>query len=140
MINQVKIGVPQNNRWYPCPSAVTSGMPVLIGTIAAVAMDAYDSSTGGTTFCLDGSYTLTVIAQSSQSPVGGVALKQGDELFASGTLDATTNVTYNLTIDHTIGNVPFGNLEAPSAIALGVTSTTAVVRLKSGGSPGRYAA
>lgn len=139
MINQVKIGVPQNNRWYPCPAAVTSGMAVLIGTQAAVAMDAYDSSTGGTTFCLDGSYTLTVKGQSTQSPVANLALTQGDELFASGTLDATTGITYTLTIDKTRGNCPFGNLEAPATIGAGVTSTTAVVRLKQGGSPGPYA-
>src|SRR5689334_13429281 len=104
MINQLKQGTPQSNRWYPCPSAVTSGMPVLIGTLAAVALDAYDSSTGGTTFCLTGTFALTVIAQSTQSPVSGLAVNPGDELFASGTLDATTGVTYNLTIDKTRGN------------------------------------
>lgn len=139
MINQVKIGTPETNRWFPCPSAVTSGMPVLIGTLAAVAMDAYDSSTGGTTFCLDGSYSLTVIAQSTQSPVSGLQVNPGDELFASGTLDATTNVTYNLTIDKTRGNTPFGNLDQSTAILSGVTNTGAVVRLKTGGS-GPYAA
>lgn len=140
MRNQVKEGSPQYNRWYPCPSAVTSGMPVLIGTQAAVAMDDYDSSTGGTTFCLDGSYNLTVIGQSTQSPNSVQTVNVGDELYASGTLDATTNITYNLTIDKTRGNCPFGNLESPVAgITAGVTSTTAVVRLKVGGSPGPYA-
>ena len=134
MINQVKIGVPENNRWFPCPSDVTSGMPVLIGSIAAVAMDDYDSSTGGTTFCLDGSYSLTVIAQSQQSPVSGLKVNPGDELFANGTLDTTTNVTYNLTIDKTRGNCPFGNLDQNAAILAGVTNTAAVVRLKTGGS------
>jgi predicted RecA/RadA family phage recombinase len=140
MRNQVKIGMPQYARWYPCPSAVTSGMPVLIGTQAAVAMDDYDSSTGGTNFMLDGSYNLTVIGQSTQSPNSNQSIAVGAELYASGTLDATTNVTYNLTIDVTRGNCPFGNLEAPVAgISAGVTSTTAVVRLKVGGSPGPYA-
>jgi hypothetical protein len=113
-------------------------MPVLIGTLAAVAMDAYDSSTGGTTLCLDGTFALTVIAQSTQSPVSGLLLHPGDELFASGTLDATTNITYNLTIDKTRGNCPFGNYDGPANIASGVTSTTAPVRLKVGGS-GAYA-
>lgn len=140
MRNQVKIGLPQQNRWYPCPSAVTSGMPVLIGTQAAVAMDDYDSSTGGTTFCLDGSYNLTVIGQSQQSPNSVQAVNVGDELYANGTLDGTTNITYNLTIDKTRGNCPFGNLEAPTTgITAGATVTTAVVRLKQGGSPGPYA-
>ena len=140
MINQLKIGVPQNNRFYACPSAITSGMAVLIGTIAAVAMDAYDSSTGGTTFCLDGTYALTVIGQSTQSPVSGLKINPGDELFASGTLDATTNVTYNLTIDKTRGNTPFGNYDPPDGtpILSGVTNTSAPVRLKVGGS-GPYA-
>ena len=94
-------------------------MPVLIGSIAAVAMDAYDSSTGGTTFCLDGSYSLTVIAQSQQSPVSGLKVNPGDELFANGTLDTTTNVTYDLTIDKTRGNCPFGNLDQNAAIPRG---------------------
>lgn len=129
MINQVKMGVTQNKRFYPCPSAVTSGMPVLIGTMPAVAEDAYDSGLGGTVFWFDGSYALTVIAQSTQSPVSGLALKQGDLLFADGTLDATTNVRYNLTIDKTRGNTPFGNLEYPQDVASGVTSTTAVVHI-----------
>ena len=138
MINQLKQGVQANNRWYACPSAVTSGMPVLIGTLAAVAMDAYDSSTGGTTFCLDGTFALTVSAASTQSPVSGLAVNPGDELFASGTLDSTTGVTYNLTIDKTRGNTPFGNYDYTTAIASGATSTTAPVRLKVGGS-GPYA-
>ena len=137
-VNQVKIGVPENNRWFPCPSGVTSGMPVLIGTLAAVAMDAYDSSTGGTTFNLDGTFSLTVIAQSTQSPVSGLQVNPGDELFASGTLDSTTNVTYNLTIDKTRGNTPFGNLDQKETIASGITNTAALVRLKVGGS-GPYA-
>jgi hypothetical protein len=104
-------------------------MPVLIGTIPAVALDAYDSSTGGTTFQLDGSYALTVIGQSTQSPVSGLQINPGDLLFASGTFDSTTNVTYNLTIDKTRGNTPFGNLDQNSSINSGVTSTTAVVQI-----------
>ncbi len=139
MINQAKQGTQANNRWYACPTQVTSGMAVLIGTQAAVAMDAYDSSTGGTTFCLDGSFFLTVIGQSSMSPVSGLQINPGDELYAQGTLDATTGVTYSLTIDKTRGNCPFGNYEGPGAILSGVTNTNAEVRLKVGGSPGPYA-
>lgn len=139
MINQLKIGDPRYNRFSLCPSAVTSGMPVLIGTVAAVALDAYDSTLGGTTFCTDGDYSLTVIGQSTQSPVSGLQVNNGDELYASGTLDATTNVTYNLTIDKTRGNCPFGNYLGTSPILSGVTSTTAEVRLKISGSPGPYA-
>jgi hypothetical protein len=133
-VNQIKIGVPQNNRWFPCPSAVTSGMPVLIGGLAAVALDAYDSSTGGTTFNLDGSFALTVIGQSTKSPISGLQINPGDEIFAAGTLDTGTNVTYNLTLDVTRGNIPFGNLDQNTPILSGVTNTSAIVRLKVGGS------
>jgi len=140
MTNQIKYGRPEARRFYKCPSAVTSGMPVLIGTMAAVAIDAYDSSLGGTTFELTGTYGLTVIGQSAQSPVSGLQVNPGDELFASGTLDATTGVTYNLTIDKTRGNCPFGNYDPTNGetIASGVTNTYAPVRLKEGGS-GPYA-
>ena len=138
-INQVKYGLPQARRFFKCPSAVTSGMPVLIGTMAAVAIDAYDSTLLGTVFELEGSYALTVVANSSQSPVSGLQVNPGDELFASGTLDATTGVTYNLTIDKTRGNTPFGNLDQSTPILAGVTNTSAIVRLKTGGSPGPYA-
>jgi hypothetical protein len=144
MINEIKQGSQRSKRWFPCPSAVTSGMAVLIGAqngpaLAAVAEDAYDSSTGGTTFCLDGSFALTVIGQSSQSPVSGLQINPGEELYAQGTFDSTTNVTYSLTIDKTRGNTPFGNLDQNTAILSGVTSTTAIVRLKYGGS-GPYGA
>ena len=139
-VNQVKYGVPQNNRWFACPAGITSGMPVLIGTMAAVALDAYDSSTGGTTFQLDGSYSLTVIGQSTQSPVSGLQVNPGDEIFATaGNTDATTGIGYNLTLDKTRGGVPFGNLDQTTAILSGVTNTAAIVRLKVGGS-GPYAA
>jgi hypothetical protein len=139
MINQVKYGIPQNRRFFKCPSAVTSGMACLIGTLAGVALDAYDSSTGGTVFELSGSYALTVIGQSTQSPSSVQQLNPGTEIFATGTLDATTGVTYNLTLDGTRGNVPFGNLDQSTPIAAGATNTAAVVRLKEGGS-GPYGA
>jgi hypothetical protein len=131
-VNQVKQGVPQYNRFYPCPAAVTSGMPVLIGSQAAVAMDAYDPSIGGTTFLLDGDFTLTVIGQSASSPVTNAAIGIGDKIYAAGTLDVATNVTYNLTLDKNANNSYFGTLQGP-AIGSGVTSTTAVVRLKIAG-------
>lgn len=139
MINQVKYGIPQNRRFYKCPSAVTSGMPCLIGTLAGVALDAYDSSTGGTVFEMSGSYALTVIGQSTQSPASVQQLNPGTEIFATGTLDSTTGVTYNLTLDGTRGNTPFGNLDQSTPIGAGVTNAAAVVRLKEGGS-GPYGA
>lgn len=138
-INQLKIGNPEYNEWHTCPSAVTSGMPVLFGNTSLVAEDAYDSSTGGATFNSDGWYSLTVIAQSTQSPVAAEQINPGDELFASGTYDATTGITYNLTIDKTRGNCPFGVYEGTSPILAGTTNTAAPVKLKIGTSPGPYA-
>lgn len=133
-----------DGRWRincPVPSAVTVGMPVLVGTLSGVVLALQPIPAGAGSFTTatidtgDDCYELSVIAQSTQSPISGLALKMGDELFASGTYDATTNVTYNLTIDKTRGNVPFGN--ALDALASGLTATI-TVRLKSGGS-GAYA-
>lgn len=138
-INTYKMGTNQNVRWYPCPAGVTSGMPVLIGTMAAVAVDAYDSSTGGTDFWFDGSYFLTTIGQSTVSPAANIQINPGDELYAQGTYDPTTGVTYNMTIDVTNGNCPFGNYEGVTPILAGATNTYAPIRLKIGGSPGGYA-
>ncbi len=115
--------------FFPCPSAVTKGMPVLIGTMPGVAVDNYSTISGGCQFCLEGVYALTVIAQSTQSPVSGLAMKPGDELFASGTLDTTTNVTYNLTIDKTRGNAPFGNYVGTTTVTAGTTTTSCAVKL-----------
>lgn len=132
MINEVYQDRPDNAEWFPCPSGITSGMAVLIGKRAAVALDKYDSNTGGTTFRFTGTFTLTVIGQSQASPVGSIGIKPGDRIFASGTLDTTTNITYSLTLDATRGNVPFGTLGyngAASGVAAGETSTTALVKL-----------
>lgn len=128
MTNEVYQDRPDNAEWFPCPSAVTSGMPVLIGRRPAVALDAFDSNRGGTTFRFSGSFTLTVVGQSQLSPNANVAINPGDRLYASGTLDAPTNVTYNLTIDATRGNIAFGSLGNDS-VAAGQTKTTALVKL-----------
>lgn len=130
MTNEVYQDRPDNAEWFPCPSAVTSGMPVLIGNRPAVALDAYDSNRGGTTFRFTGTFTLTVVGASTQSPVANVGIKVGDRIFATGTLDVTTNVTYNLTLDATRGNTLFGSLGfSGSNIAAGVTDTNALVKL-----------
>lgn len=133
MTNEVYQDRPDNSEWFACPSAVTSGMACLVGKRPAVALDAYDTARGGTTFRFTGTFTLTVIGQSTQSPISGIAIKPGDRIFATGTLDATTNITYSLTLDATRGNIPFGSLGyAASSIASGATSTTALVKLLEG--------
>src|SRR6266702_1203486 len=127
-------------RWHinvPVPAAVTIGMPVLVGVLSGVviALQPIPTPTSPTTATIDlgdDCYFLTVIGQSSQSPVSGLAINPGDELFASGTFDATTNVTYSLTIDKTRGNCPFGN--ALDSVASGATNTACRVRLKGNGS------
>lgn len=131
MTNEVYQDRPDNAEWFPCPSGVTSGMPCLIGKRPGVALDAYDSNTGGTTFRFSGTFTLTVVGASTQSPVSNIQIKPGDRIFASGTLDTVTNVTYNLTLDATRGNIPFGSLGYTSAagVAAGQTLTTALVKL-----------
>lgn len=131
MRNQVHDG---EAAFFLCPSAVTAGMAVLIGNMPAVAIDDYSSVTGGTTFAFKGVYALTVIGQSTKSPVENETVKPGDQLFATGTLDATTNVTYNLTLDKTRGNIPFGmyfppNAFSATAVAAGATDTAAPVKL-----------
>ena len=120
--------------FFLCPSTVTKGMPVLIGDMPAVAIDDYSSVTGGTTFCFEGVFALTVIGQSSKSPVSGLTIRPGDQLFATGTLDATTNVTTGLTIDATRGSIPFGMLFPVNAltaytVASGATVTNAPVKI-----------
>ena len=129
-----------DGRWHVnvlVPSAVTVGMPILIGTLSGVVLALQPiptpgSPTSATVDLGEDCYTLTVIGQSTQSPASVQTISVGQEIFATGTYDATTNVTYNLTLDGTRGNVPFGN--ALSKVASGVTSTSCVVRLKDGGS------
>ena len=99
MTNQVKSGLPPNRRFFKCPTTVTAGMPVLIGTLAGVALNDYDATLGGTTFDLDGTFSLTVFGGDSTSAGNTLKINPGDELFAVGTYDATTTIAAaNLTI------------------------------------------
>lgn len=134
-----------SGRWHinvAVPSAVTVGMPVLVGTLSGVviALQPLPTPTSPTTATIDlgeDCYFLSVVGQSQLSPNSVAQINVGDELYASGTLDATTNITYNLTIDKTRGNVPFGN--SLTQVLAGVTNANCLVRLKDGGS-GQYGA
>lgn len=131
MLNQIADG---KAAFFLCPSGITSGMPVLIGDMPAVAVDAYSSVTLGTSFVFEGVYALTVIGQSTASPNSPQKVLPGAQLFATGTLDTPTNITYNLTIDVTRGNIPFGmyfpvNAFTAQSILAGATVTTAPVKL-----------
>lgn len=131
MKNQVYTGTPTSRRFKACPTTIVSGDPVLIGTTPAVALDDYQAVTGGTTFLLGGSFALTVIGQTTESPSTPAAIKPGDKLYATGTLDVATNITHSLTIDANSSNTEFGTLD-PTAVAVGsgATDTAAIVRLK----------
>ena len=132
-----------DGRWHInvlVPAGCTVGMPVLVGTLSGVilALQPIPTPTAPVSATIDlgqDCYNLSVAGNSTQSPVTAEGVNPGDELFATGTFDAVTNVTYNLTIDKTRGNVPFGN--ALSAVAPGAT-VLCIVRLKDGGS-GAYA-
>lgn len=107
--------------FFPCPVAVTKGMPVLIGITPAVAIDNYNPNSGGTVFALEGVYALPVTATA--------ALPPGSKVYAAaGTLDATTNITTGLTLSSVNTGVPFGAILGPG-ILIGVTNPTAPVRI-----------
>lgn len=133
MQNQVFTGTPTSRRFCACPASIVAGQPVLIGKIPAVALDSYQSNEGGTTFLMGGSFTLSVLGSTTESPITGSQVNPGDSLYATGTLDVPTNITYNLTIDKNSANTPFGNLDPESAVVpSGTTSTTATVFLHYG--------
>ena len=131
MKNQYYTGTNVSRRFALCSSTVTAGMSVLIGTIPAVALDNYQANTGGTTFLCNGSFVLTVVAATVISPVTGSQVNPGDKLYATGTLDSTTNVTTGLTISKATGGTLFGHLDpSGTIIASAATDTAAVVVLE----------
>jgi hypothetical protein len=132
MKNQVLLGTPTSPRFAACPITVLAGDPVLIGKIPAVALNNYNADTGGTTFYVNGTFLLTVIGRSSESPVVTAGIKPGDNIYAVGTLDATTNVTTGLTLDaNSSSGTLFGKLDPQvgTAITAGSTDTACAVRL-----------
>jgi len=128
---QVYTGTPTSRRFALCPAAIKAGQAVLLGTIPAVALDDYQSNTGGATFLTNGTFALTVVGVTVISPPTNHALNPGDKVYADGgTLDSTTNVTYNFTLDGATGGVLFGQID-PSyvAVASGATDTAAQVKI-----------
>lgn len=132
MKNQVILSTPGTQRQAKCPITVKAGDPVLLGTDPAVAINDYESVYGGTTFELTGSYILTVIGRSTESPVVAAVINPGDKIYAVGTLDSATNVTTGLTLDkNSATGVLFGTLDPQyqTAVGSGLTDTAAWVRL-----------
>jgi predicted RecA/RadA family phage recombinase len=131
MLNEHRNDRPGNARFYPCPSTIEAGDPVLIGgVLPAVALESYDAGAGGTTFRMSGSYRLTVIAGTVVSPITGSAVKPGEKIFATGTTDGTTGVIHDLTLSKASGGVLFGSYDGEAAITSGETDTEAPVMLK----------
>lgn len=134
MKNQVFTGTPTSPRFALCPSTVVAGDLVLIGAEPACALNSYQSNTGGATFYFTGTFTGTVVGSTSHSPYTPAAIKPGSKLYASGTLDATTNVTTGLLISVTTTDTPFGFLDPSytAGVSSGATDTAAYVRLGGG--------
>jgi len=133
MKNQVYQGTPTSPRFVVCPPTVKAGDLVLVGSEPACALNDYQSISGGATFYFNGSFTGTVVASTSHSPYTPAAIGPGDKLYASGTLDAATNVTTGLLISGTTTDTAFGVLDPTStAMVSGSTNTAAVIRLIQG--------
>lgn len=131
MKNQVYTGTPTSRRFVVCPSTVVAGDAVLVGTQPAVALNSYQSNTGGAVFDFNGSFALTVNAWTGSSPLTGQAVNPGDKIYASGSLDSTTNVTTGLTLSKNSANTLFGHLDpSGTIIASGLTDTAATVVLE----------
>ena len=139
MINQQNAGTPTSRRNVVLPASttvvITPGTPLLIGQIPCVTLDGNQYAVGApSVVCLfGGSFDLTVIGQSVESPQTTHKINPGDKIYATGTLDVTTNVTYNLTLDANSNNTLFGYLDPQSpSIAAGATDTNASVLLDHG--------
>lgn len=137
MKNQVYMGPPTGARFVACPTTVKEGDAVLVGSEPAVALNDYQSAAGtgnpsavgGATFYFGGTFSLTVVGSSSHSPYTPEALKVGDKVYASGTLDTATNVTTGLLISGTTSDTPFGYIDPTGPGVSSGATVTANVRL-----------
>lgn len=131
--NQALPGGMTSRRFVKCPATVKSGDPMLVGKMPAVALDDYQSKTGGTTVDCSGSFVLPVMGATVISPLTGLAIKAGDKVYATGgSLDAATNVTTGFTLTGATGDPLFGFYdpqENAAGITSGATNANAVVKL-----------
>jgi hypothetical protein len=139
MINQLNTGTMTSRRAVQLPAYTTvvipAGTPILVGQLPCITLDSNEFSVGAPSVVCEfgGSFALTVIGQSAESPQTTHQINPGDKLYATGTLDTATNVTYNLTIDANSSNTFFGYLDPQSPkILAGATDTAASVLLDKG--------
>lgn len=128
MKNQLFTGTPTSRRQVTLPNVSAfnnPGIPILVGDRAGVTMDSYQANVGGCTVEFGGTFSLTVVGSSSHSPYTPEALAPGAAVYASGTLDSTTNVTYNLLLTGTTSDTKFGNID-PDGPGVG-SGLTAIV-------------
>lgn len=131
MKNQLFTGTPTSRRQVSLPTGIVAGQALLIGTLPCFALDDYQSNIGGATCLFNGTFSTSVVGQSSVSPVVNAAIKPGAKLYAvGGTLDATTNVRYGFTLCSDTSGIAFGELD-PSpqgggTVASGTTQTAGV--------------
>ncbi|MGH7488661.1 MAG: hypothetical protein ACREMY_24130 [bacterium] len=137
MVNQIYTGTPTSRRFALCPTTLKAGDPVFLGGVPAIALDDYQSLTGGTTFLLGGTFALPVTGATALSPLTGHQINPGDKVYADGGSQFTpTNgpvVDYGFSLDANNGGVLFGNLD-PSYVPVGsaLTDAAAYVMLTGG--------
>lgn len=134
MKNQAFSGTPTGHRFALCPSTIVGGDPVFIGALPAVALDSYNSVTGGTDFYFNGSFYLSVTAATNLSPLTGTAIKPGQNVYADGgTLDTTTNVKYGFSLDANSGSGTLWGILDPTETTINSAVTNATAKVKIGG-------
>lgn len=134
---QVFPGPPTARREAACPSTVVAGDAVLLGKIPAIALTSYSSLSGTAVFETGGTYRKSVTAATVLSPVSGLAIKQGDKIYAdtNGTLDSSTNVTTGFTLDaNSSTGTLFGYLDPQYQATILTTATDAAAWVKLAGS------
>jgi hypothetical protein len=121
MKNQLFTGTNTSRRQLTLPNVgLKAGAPVLVGTEPFVLLDDYQANVAGCTGLFNGTFTLTVVGQTSESPQVTHQINPGDNIYAvGGTLDAATNVRYGFTLDaNSSSGILFGRLE-PSPLGGG---------------------
>jgi hypothetical protein len=132
MKNQLYTGTPTSRRQVTLPAVSAlenaSGVPILIGKMPAVTLDEYETNIDGATCLFNGTFQLTVIGSSTHSPYTPVALNPGDKVYASGTLDMATNVTYGLLLTADSSDTFFGFIDPTGpGVGSGLTAVVGVV-------------